>query len=62
MSREREDVDDPRRKAPGNAADRDRAERVARVIESVQGGTYQVRSEAAANRLLETMLRRPSKQ
>ncbi len=61
MSREQDEVDEMQRKAPETAVDRERAERVARVIESVRGGTYQVRSDAAASRLLETMLRRPPK-
>ena len=55
MLRQPENLD----KAQERAAERERAERVARVIESVRRGTYQVRSDLVANRLIDSMLRRP---
>ena len=61
MSREENDMDEPQRKVAEDAGDTERAERVARVIASVRSGTYQVRSDAVAHRLLETMLRRRPK-
>lgn len=41
--------------------EQEKAERVARVIESVRKGTYQVRNDVLADRLIDTMLRRPKK-
>ena len=61
MLREPEDLDDAQRGTVEWAAEEDRAERVARVIESVRSGTYQVRSDAVATRLIASMLRRPGK-
>ncbi len=61
MAREPEDLDEAQRKLLERVGEQERAERVARVIESVRSGTYQVRSEVVANRLIETMLRRPGK-
>lgn len=56
-----EDLDEARCGAAERACEEKRTERVARVIESVRSGTYQVRSDVVANRLIDAMLRRPKK-
>ena len=61
MESEPEDLDEAQQKSAEHAAEEERAERVARVIESVRSGTYQVRSDVVANRLIDSMLRRPRK-
>lgn len=61
MSREPEDLDEAQQKAAERVANKERSERVARVIESVRSGTYQVRSDVVAHRLIDAMLRRPRK-
>ena len=61
MLREPEDLDEAQREAAERAAEKERAQRVASVIEAVRSGTYQVRSDVVANRLIDAMLRRPRK-
>lgn len=55
------DMDAVQGGAAERAAEEERAQRVARVIESVRSGTYQVRSDVVASRLIDAMLRRPKK-
>lgn len=61
MLREPEGLDEAQQKVAERVADEERAKRVARVIESVRSGTYQVRSDVVASRLIDTMLGRPRK-
>ena len=61
LENEAEKMDDAQHRAADCAAEEERSRRVARVIESVRSGTYQVRSDVAANRLIDAMIRRPRK-
>ena len=64
MVKEPEDVEKwkgARRGAEERPAEQGREERVSRVLASVRSGTYQLRSDVVANRLMETMMRQPRK-